>query len=132
MSVIEILNKACILFNCLFLFWFRDKFANTINHIFGFARPLFPKTIEDKDKSLDLSLDKLSGGFSSMADAIVNKSVDKLKDHDIMKFFIIVMFIEHCIILFKVYLEEYIQDVPAFVVKKAIKVQHQIEYIQIM
>jgi hypothetical protein len=44
-----------------------------------------------------------------------------------MTFFIIVMFIEHLIVLFKVYLEEVIQDVPKFVEKKAIKVQHQIE-----
>lgn len=44
-----------------------------------------------------------------------------------MKFFIIVMFIEHAIILLKAYLEEYIQDTPKFVEKKAVKVQHQIE-----
>ena len=41
-----------------------------------------------------------------------------------MKFFIILMFIEHGIVLFKVYLEEIIEDVPKFVQKKAFKVQH--------
>jgi hypothetical protein len=50
-----------------------------------------------------------------------------LKDHDIMKFVIIMMFIEHVIVLVKVYLEEYIEDVPKFVLKKAIKVQREIE-----
>ena len=70
-----------------------------------------------------------NAGFASLATSIVSHKVKGLKDHDIMKFFIIVMFIEHLIILFKVYLEEYIEDVPNFVLKKAIKVQHQIEYI---
>ena len=55
------------------------------------------------------------GGMSGMIDAIVVKSMDSLKDHDIMKFVIIVMFIEHVIVLVKVYLEEYIEDVPKFV-----------------
>jgi hypothetical protein len=124
MAVIEILNKACILFNCLFLFWFRDKFAGTINHIFEFARPLFPKTIDDDD-SVSPTI-PITNAFKSIsiANGIFHHKVAVLKDHDIMKFFIIVMFIEHLIILFKVYLEEYIEDVPSFVVKKAIKVQH--------
>jgi len=58
-------------------------------------------------------------GMGGMIDAIVVKSMDALKDHDIMKFVIIVMFIEHVIVLVKVYLEEYIEDVPKFVKKKS-------------
>ena len=72
--------------------------------------PIFPDSIEDM-KDLDLSMDSLDnfdGGFANLTDVIVNKSMDALKDHDIMKFVIIVMLIEHVIVLVKYYLEEYI------------------------
>jgi hypothetical protein len=52
---------------------------------------------------------------------------DNLQDHQILQFFIILMFIEHLIILFKFFLEEWIPDSPAFVELRAIKVQQQIE-----
>jgi hypothetical protein len=45
----------------------------------------------------------------------LNQDEGKLKDHDIMKFFIIIMFIEHFIALFKIYIEEIIEDAPKFV-----------------
>ena len=54
-------------------------------------------------------------------------TVPALTDHDIMKFFIILMFIEHVIVLFKMYIEEVIEDSPKFVEKKASKVQHEME-----
>ena len=46
-----------------------------------------------------------------MVDNLLNSNNNAelaLKDHDIMKFFIIIMFIEHIIVIFKAYLEEII------------------------
>jgi hypothetical protein len=54
MSIIEILNRACIIFNCLFLFWFRAKFAIPVNQIFHFLKAFMPATIEtDEMKKLE-------------------------------------------------------------------------------
>ena len=91
-------------------------------------KPFFPQSIETAEmKLLKAQVEHVVRGGSSIGDSFVKARVDDLQDHDIMTFFIIVMFIEHFIVLFKVYLEEIIQDVPKFVEKKAIKVQHQIE-----
>ena len=50
MNVIEWLNKATIMFNCLFLFWFRRNFAERINEKFSFLEFMFPPETDNKYK----------------------------------------------------------------------------------
>ena len=60
MNVIEWLNKATIMFNCLFLFWFRRHFAERINEQFNFLQFAFPPTSDNNyrdrlDKFLEIN-----------------------------------------------------------------------------
>ena len=72
---------------------------------------MFPASREhpvEKDQDLDFALGE----------------DEALHDHEVMNFFVIIIFIEHSIVIFKAFLEEYIEDVPSFVIKRSIKVQH--------
>jgi len=124
MIVIEWLNKATIMFNCLFLFWFRRHFAESINDKFGFLKFMFPPTSGNNlEEKLNLLLADADDAFRAKIYSKVPEESDALQDHEIMQFFIILMFIEHFIILFKFFLEEWIPDTPPFVERRAIKVQ---------
>ena len=82
MSVIEILNRACILFNCLFLFWFRAKFAIPVNHVFHFLMYFMPSTIETVEmKNLEYQMKLMGVSSSSRFKSYAKSDITRAEDH---------------------------------------------------
>jgi len=87
-----------------------------------------PSGDEQNQKLMDLLFKdpNIKQAFLQLSERL-SETQDALQDHQVLKFFIILMFIEHFIILFKFFLEEWIPDSPPFVERRAIKVQQRIE-----
>jgi hypothetical protein len=121
-QMLEYLNMATILLNCIFMFWFRDNFIVLVRDYLAGLIFMFPD-----------SVDPLGGqsakGFISGTIGAATKAakIREVTNSDMFNFFVLVVLFEHLFFLLRYMMSELISDVPSWVAKREIRVYAEIE-----
>jgi hypothetical protein len=123
LGVLEQLGFITVILNCIFIFYFRDSFAeqvvglfawmwNTIHLMYdGHENEEFYEMIESIEEGLDSDQETMK---------VIESETDVfLKNSETMRQFVIILIsLEHLVILIKILMDKFIGDMPDWIKKR--------------
>lgn len=116
--LLQIMSTLVVIFNCLFVFWFREQFISVSSQALQNLSGLFPDYIIDRQKYFqDVNLLSVSIGDQVLG----------LTEKEMLDFLIVIVVFEHVAFLIKYLIQDSIGDVPGWIVKKQERAKSQFD-----
>jgi hypothetical protein len=116
--LLQYMSTLVVIFNCLFVFWFREQFISISAGALDSLRGLFPAYLIKRAKYFkNLSLLSVSTG----------NTVIGLTEKQMLDFLIVIVVFEHVVFLIRYLMQDIIGDVPGWVIKKQERAKTQFE-----